>query len=72
MSRDVECIVEDTLIEGQGSCRMGICVTCSRCEHEVELPGIDGPELREAALSQLKEECELGEDNFYFITKEGR
>lgn len=54
----VECYIEDTLIEVRGKTVCGISLTCGFCDHCVEVPGEDSPELRTQALELLKQGCE--------------
>lgn len=64
MSR-VEVQVEETEVENEDGIPVdGLCVTCSRCDHEVEVFGQGGKSLRRACV-MLKEECPLGQENYY-------
>jgi hypothetical protein len=47
----------------------GVRAICTKCEHEVECPGTGrGSILRCCAL--LREECPLGEKNFYLAKRD--
>jgi hypothetical protein len=42
----------------------GVCVTCSRCGHETESYGTSDSSVRRCMVL-LREECPMGESNFY-------
>jgi hypothetical protein len=42
----------------------GVRATCTRCGHETESYGTDGPSVRRC-LALMREECPHGEQNFY-------
>lgn len=61
----VECTVEEVELEGDnGNLVDGLCVSCSRCDHQVEVFGTHDRSLRRA-LVMLREECPEEESNFY-------
>lgn len=49
----------------RGTSVPGVCVKCTRCEHEVSAFGRSSKSIR-FALAQLKRECPSGEDNMYY------
>ena len=61
----VECEVEETLIEYDQKSVDGICVTCGRCEHCVEVKGYDTLKNRQKAVEKLRATCPEGEKNHY-------
>ncbi len=61
----VECeVAEVDLTNEDGRDVPGICVTCSRCDHETESYGT-GDNSVKRCLVLLREECPKGESNFY-------
>jgi hypothetical protein len=67
----VRCAIDDVELEGdlivrEGSPVMvdGVCATCSRCGHETESYGRSERSVRRC-LVLLREECPMGESNFY-------
>ncbi len=61
----VEVEVEETELENEDGIAVdGICVTCTRCDHEVEVFGQGLKSIRRACI-MLREECPNGEENFY-------
>jgi hypothetical protein len=60
----VQCTVEEVELEGDYAPVAGLCVTCSYCDHQVEVFGTHGASLRRA-LVMLREECPEEESNFY-------
>jgi hypothetical protein len=60
----VECDVEHTELDGDYGTVEGICVTCGRCDHRVEVYGTTNASIRRG-LATLREECPQGENNFY-------
>lgn len=44
--------------------QVGVRVTCESCGHQVECRG-SGPRSVRKALAMLREECPLGEENWY-------
>lgn len=53
-------------IEGDYGCYDGLCVTCRRCNHSVEVGGTSNASALKAA-GTLREECPRGENNFYTV-----
>lgn len=53
----VECEIEDTLVEVDGKAVNGVMVTCSRCNHSVEVPGEDCGKVRAKAIARLHSTC---------------
>lgn len=43
----------------------GVCVECSACGHTAEAYGT-GPDSVKRACCRLREECPMGESNFYY------
>lgn len=60
----VECEVEAVELEGDHATVDGVCATCTRCGHEVEVFGTSERSVRRG-LATMREECPEGEDNFY-------
>lgn len=60
----VKCEVEEIELEGDYAPVAGLCVTCSRCNHQVEVFGTSDRSIRRA-LVMLRDECPEGENNFY-------
>jgi hypothetical protein len=60
----VECDVEETEIDGDRGPVDGVCVTCSRCDHEVTAFGTTAKSVRRCMV-MLREECPNNEENFY-------
>lgn len=64
-SRRVECLVEeDTLENDNGYPQEGVRATCRRCDHSTESFGTSDASIRRC-LVLLREECPMGESNFY-------
>lgn len=53
-------------LDGDYATIEGICVTCGRCDHEVEVYGTESNSYRRAA-AMLKEQCPRGEKNYYEV-----
>ena len=65
MSRDnVECDVTETELEGDEGPVDGVVATCSACGHCAESFGTSDASVRRC-LALLREECPLGESNYY-------
>lgn len=60
----VACEVVEVELEGDYASIEGLCVSCSRCYHEVEVYGTSGRSVRRAMV-MLREECPRGEANWY-------
>jgi hypothetical protein len=60
----VACAVEEVELEGDHGQVPGVCVTCSRCDHETESFGTSPRSVRRC-LVLMREECPLGEENYY-------
>lgn len=60
----VECDVDEIEHEGYRGPVAGVEVTCGRCGHQTSAYGTSGASVR-ACLVMLREECPLGESNFY-------
>ena len=63
MSR-IRCNVEHIELDGDYGAVDGVRVTCSKCGHQTESFGVDGPSIRRC-LALMNEECECGQSNFY-------
>lgn len=61
---EVECEVEELLLDGENGPVMGVQVTCGRCGHVAEAFGT-GPKSVRRALATLREECPEDEKNWY-------
>jgi hypothetical protein len=57
-------IDEKDLPNERGGTTPGICATCSRCAHEVEVFGTSEASVKRACV-MLREECPSDERNFY-------
>lgn len=66
----VECEFEPTLVQVGRNQFPGWSVTCSRCDHSVELAGEDTPQLRQRLLQDLRRTCPCKESNRYVIPME--
>lgn len=61
----VPCSVEETDVEtDSGYVIEGIRATCSKCGHETESGGTSDESVRRC-LALMRQECPLGEKNFY-------
>lgn len=60
----VECEVRHVDLEGDFALVDGVCVSCLRCRHEVEVFGGSEASIRRG-LVMLREQCPRGEENFY-------
>lgn len=60
----VECAVDEIELDGDYGTVAGLCVTCGRCGHSVEVFGTSDRSVR-AGLVMLREQCPEGESNFY-------
>lgn len=61
----VECTVKYQEVENDnGQMIDGVVVECGRCEHTVESCGTSSRSVRRC-LALLREECAMGEDNYY-------
>jgi hypothetical protein len=68
----VKCSVGDIELVGEHSDQIpSICVTCDRCDHQVEVFGQSMRSVRRG-LIMLREECPMGEGNFYVAEEEER
>jgi len=47
-----------------GQSGQGLCLTCTRCEHQVNVSG-SSERARNYGFVQLKQECPNGETNYY-------
>jgi hypothetical protein len=63
----VECDCEQVTLENErGNEVKGVRVKCSRCDHVVESFGT-GDASKRRCLALMREQCPMGEENFYFI-----
>ena len=61
----VTCSVEETEVENDSGREIeGVRATCSKCGHETESGGVSDDSIRRC-LALMREECPLGEKNFY-------
>ena len=65
----VECSVWEDELEGDYSLVEGFRAECSRCSHETESFGTSERSVRRC-LVLMREECPLGEENFYVDDEE--
>ncbi len=56
--------LEDTNQFGETTHQVGVRATCNTCGHETTAFGT-GPESRRRCLALLREECPMGERNWY-------
>ena len=63
--QSVQCDIEEVELENDSG-RMvdGVRATCSRCDHQTESFGTGGASIRRC-LVLMREECEMGEENYY-------
>ena len=55
---------DEDFIEGDYGSVLGLIATCTRCNHSVEVFGVDEASERRACAT-MREECPLHESNFY-------
>ena len=60
----VVCNVELVELDGDYTTVEGVCVTCGRCGHSVEVFGTGDRSIRRGCI-MLRNECPRGEANFY-------
>lgn len=60
----MEVKVEECNIQGRGRDTPGLCLTCTKCEHQTEVYGT-GDNSKRAGFAKLREECPEDEENFY-------
>lgn len=60
----VSCAVDEVELEGDYGPVGGVCVKCSRCDHEVDVFGTSSASVRRGLVT-LREECPNGESNYY-------
>jgi hypothetical protein len=60
----IPCEVEEIELEGDYGPVPGVCVTCTRCDHQVEAFGASARSVR-YCLVVLREECPNDESNYY-------
>lgn len=63
----VETEIEEGEIDGDYGTVMGLIVTCTRCNHTVEVGGTHEGSAA-AAAAMLRRECPYQENNFYLTT----
>ena len=56
--------VSEEDLDGDYSTVPGLVITCTRCQHSVEVFGTEENSAKRGAV-MLRDECPLGEDNFY-------
>lgn len=56
--------VHEEDIEGDYTSVPGLVITCTRCQHSVEVFGTEAASAQRGAV-MLREECPRGEKNFY-------
>jgi len=67
----IECVVDYVdLTNDRGHDIPGVIVTCKRCTHEEESFG-EGDNSVRRCLALLRENCPMGENNFYVEEGEG-
>ena len=65
MGRTVECVVSEVELENErGYTQSGVRAVCTNCGHTTESFGT-GDASRKRCLVLMREECPLGECNFY-------
>jgi hypothetical protein len=65
----VECEVMAVELQGDHAPVDGVCVTCGRCNHSVEVFGT-GDKSVKRGMVMLRDECPKGESNFYVADDE--
>lgn len=61
----VEVEIEEVILEDDDNREVeGILATCTKCDHEAEVFGTTDASVRRAC-ALLREECPMGEENFY-------
>lgn len=61
----VYCTIDDITLENDDGLELeGVTATCSKCGHCTESFGTDEPSIKRC-LVLLRNECPLGESNFY-------
>lgn len=60
----VSCDVDEIDMDGDHGTVPGVCITCRRCDHEAEVYGTSPRSVRRGLVT-LREECPMGEENFY-------
>lgn len=66
----VECEVEEIEMEGDhGGTVPGVCVTCGRCRHQVEVFGTSDRSVRRG-LVMLREECPEERTDIFYVSDE--
>jgi len=58
--------IDNADVEGEYGLVDGICLTCERCGHSVEVAGTSDRSARRGAI-MLREECPENEDNYYEV-----
>ena len=58
--------IQEETLEGDYGSVEGLCCTCSRCGHSVEIFGTEPVSAMRGAV-MLREECPRGENNFYDV-----
>jgi len=61
----VAAIIEECELEGDHRPVEGVMATCRRCDHATEAFGTSPASVRRC-LVMLREECPMGEQNYYF------
>ena len=61
----VKVAIEETELQGDYGQIDGLSITCSRCNHSVEVYGTSEDSIK-AGCVMLREECPQGENNFYY------
>ena len=56
--------VSEEDLDGDYGTVPGLIITCTRCQHSVEVFGIEEPSVKRGAV-MLRNECPFDEDNFY-------
>lgn len=59
--------ISECELEGDYGPVDGLCITCERCGHEVEVFGTSDASARRGG-AMLREECPNGENNYYDVS----
>lgn len=54
---DIECELEETIIEHKGKDVNGLVLTCAECDHCVSRPGRDTAENRRMLVEEMEHAC---------------
>ena len=64
----IEVKIEEMVFDTETGERSGLEVTCPRCDSTVVVFGVGGSSARAGAM-KLKDECPIGENNYYDVSE---